>query len=782
MKNSKRLGQLFLFAILMMALTNLAIQAQTVSPKTAENVAKNFFSQQTGQSLESVQVREVLTDPIAAPTFYAFNMADNGFVLVAGEEAHEPILGFSAKNKINFDNLNWNYYMDGFRLTIAEMRKSQWTPNEQTARKWKDLKGTDKEEGEASFDYKSDPVVGPLVDAIWGQEDFFNNACPVDEDGPDGKTYIGCVAVAQATTMYYWEHPAKGNGSRSYDHDLYGEQYANFGETEYQWDDMESTLDDYNPAIEQLMYHTGVSVEANWSDDYTGAYMQKCVNSLVNHFGYKNICSFVKRNNNQTGFDWLEISENDLDLDRVTMMSGFYSATSSHVWVVDGYDDDYNFHMVWGWIGECDGWYFDNGEYWAGDDWDIGYYDNQYQVYHIEPADECEAILITEAYATDIDQTEAVLYFPQGSGPTDNQFRWKKADGSEPWHVSEVNTSNEFVADDLEPGTEYVFEIKQLCSGEDWSDWSDSHQFLTWGGEVNCHAADVSELDADDIEEDRCYVYAPTPYGDVDNQWRYRPVNAGAGWLESDIDQDHYEHLKQLNPGTTYEYQFRQECFQGIWSDWSPSAYFTTLGEGGPVDPPIETCIAPQASDLYTSSVHDDWAYMYTPTPSYSEDNEFRYRINGSNFAWANGGTSSSYYRKVKNLEPGTQYEFQVRYQCDEGWGAWSDSYVFQTTGGVAGPPTEFNAGSCEDPEQDELYNDNKYVYYWGDFSKENQFRWRLDGIGSWTESSVNPNYYRKSKNMGVPSGSDDVELQFRYECDNGGWSDWSDSYTYDFE
>ena len=51
-----------------------------------------------------------------------------------------------------------------------------------------------------------------------------------------------------------------------------------------------------------------------------------------------------------------ELIKENLDLGQPIIHDGFDS-DGGHAWNVDGYDDDDNFHMNWGWGGSSNGWF-----------------------------------------------------------------------------------------------------------------------------------------------------------------------------------------------------------------------------------------------------------------------------------------------------------------------------------------------------------------------------------------------------------------------------------------
>ena len=83
--------------------------------------------------------------------------------------------------------------------------------------------------------------VQPLISCNMDQGSAWNDMCPEDSNGPGGNVLVGCVAVSMAQVMHYWSYPESGYGSHGYNHWEYGYQYADFGNTTYDYESMEFT-------------------------------------------------------------------------------------------------------------------------------------------------------------------------------------------------------------------------------------------------------------------------------------------------------------------------------------------------------------------------------------------------------------------------------------------------------------------------------------------------------------------------------------------------------------
>ena len=95
----------------------------------------------------------------------------------------------------------------------------------------------------------------------------------------------------------------------------------------------------------------------------------------------------------------------------------------------------------------------------------------------------------------------------------------------------------------------------------------------------------------------------------------------------------------------------------------------------------INDCTPIENTLLNTSNTSDTYCYVYSPQSLGGVSNQFRYRPVGTSL-WLFSSIRSTYYRLLKDLQPGTLYEFQVSYLCsDRGWSDFSNSNTFRTTG-----------------------------------------------------------------------------------------------------
>lgn len=212
-------------------------------------------------------------------------------------------------------------------------------------------------------DYPSS--VPNLINALWTQSEPYNRMAPVI-DGVHCVT--GCVAQAMGCVMRYHRYPEHGYGSHTYI-DILGSKdtlTSDFERHYYDWDNM---LDVYREgeysheqadAIAQLMYDCGVSVEMRYGIRSSAARSVFQPIALTKYFGYDRGMQMYFRDF-YSWDEWEDMLRGELSAGRPILLSAM-SATLSHAFICDGYDDEGLYHIIWG----------------NGVDTEDGYYNFQY--------------------------------------------------------------------------------------------------------------------------------------------------------------------------------------------------------------------------------------------------------------------------------------------------------------------------------------------------------------------------------------------------------------------
>lgn len=340
------------------------LNGNIVDKEQARIVAKHFLTerivnQQLEKSADVLSLTDVTTlDMNGLPALYIFSIQNKGFVIVSADKALTPIIGYSFKGVFpekgvssNFDN-----YMETYLGQVEWLRSQPFSVTPEIQAQWESYFA-----GEFNFSTDTTNDVGPLLTCLWHQTYPYNALCP-KASGNEGNVFAGCQATAMSMIMYYYRYPLQGTGVHSYNAPGYGTQNVNFGTTRYNWDGMLDQITDGNgqciPAVAQLQYHAGVSVNMSYGLDFSSAVNADIPIALKQHFGYSPLTEYIKREDHKT--DWENIVVGQLDSLYPVYYVGYPPKTIGHAFVCDGYQvmgTSKMFHFNFGWSGAGNGYY-----------------------------------------------------------------------------------------------------------------------------------------------------------------------------------------------------------------------------------------------------------------------------------------------------------------------------------------------------------------------------------------------------------------------------------------
>ena len=332
------------------------LKANPISLEKAKTVGQKFACTKINKELKNIDLQLVYTGSTnrGETCFYAFNTGTEGFVIVSADDRFRPIVGYSDEGPFETENMSpeLSYYLD----KIIEARTNRNAVlDDYAAEEWLSVAATGQllsRNGGRSVDY--------ICTTKWNQDSPYNLYAPEASSGPGGRCYAGCVATAMSQVMKRWNHPLQGTGSHSYYCYGYGMQSANFGNTNYDWDNMPDRLganstQEEIEAVATLMYHCGVSVDMGFSPSGSGANSWDVPYAIRQYFSYSNQ-AILKGRDEYSLFNWQNMLKESFDIGWPVYYSG-YSDSGGHAFVCDGYDDNDLFHFNWGWGGSSDGWF-----------------------------------------------------------------------------------------------------------------------------------------------------------------------------------------------------------------------------------------------------------------------------------------------------------------------------------------------------------------------------------------------------------------------------------------
>ncbi|MBW6490808.1 MAG: C10 family peptidase [Lentimicrobium sp.] len=344
------------FLLLIFSLIASTSWSQSISKTDAENLAVRFLSGR--QEIHNSNAKEFLhisgyqlIQKNGKITAYVFNFAGGGYIIVSASKYTFPILGYSLNGAFGEGSIpeNLSAWLRYYIRQVQYAEEQQKADPEIEAARLKLHDGI-------TFSGKR-RVVEPLLKTTWDQGNPYNGMCPPDPGGPGGRCYAGCVATAVGQLMFYHRWPNQGTGEYSYTHPAYGEQYANYGETTYNWNGMETWLSGPNNHVALLLYHLGVSFDMDYGPNGSGMWNHSAANSIRTFFKYGPQTQYIFRDT--TTMNWDSILIANLDARKPLYYAGWEGVGSQngHAFVCDGYAPDNFYHFNWGWSSSYDGYF-----------------------------------------------------------------------------------------------------------------------------------------------------------------------------------------------------------------------------------------------------------------------------------------------------------------------------------------------------------------------------------------------------------------------------------------
>lgn len=327
----KRLLHIQFLLVLLLALGYSPLQAKRITQWQAQQQAYSFWGKQMPQKAKAKSRTATTASPSDA--YYVFNNDAGGFVIIAGDDAVTPVLGYTSTGSFDAENLpdGLKDLLKSYERQIAALGDN-YVANRTATR--------------AAFTGEK-----LLKTAEWNQMAPFNKYTP--------KNYVtGCVATAGAIVMKHHGYPAKGTGSHSYTWN--GKTISADFEHNYDWASMPAVYDGTNDAafdgVARLMADLGVAVEMQYNKDGSGAYIGNLITAMQKYYGYSKL-SHLMAIEDVGAEAWNGRLREEIDANRPVLYAASDPNTGGgHAFVIDGYKDE-SFSVNWGWGGLCDGFY-----------------------------------------------------------------------------------------------------------------------------------------------------------------------------------------------------------------------------------------------------------------------------------------------------------------------------------------------------------------------------------------------------------------------------------------
>lgn len=309
-----------IFFLITLVFSETMILCQSVDPFLARDVAISYGQKNnllTGSEDCSIIPLGLDNDTL----LYVISFNEKGFIIVSGYRSAPPILGqcFNAPYDTTQMPPGLLYLFEKYKYGISKLKENNVVPSKETEEKWVHILKSDNLN-------KSYTIETWLVRTQWGQSNGYDYyATPLHP--------IGCTGVAMAQILHYWNCRVDGQIN------------------DYMWCEMDTINPDLNNAL--LIYDCCLAcftLPNGW------AMPQYARDGLVDFFGISNSADLKWRiwhlNN------WQDMLEDEIDLERPILYSAGSASSGGHSWVIDGYNQDGQFHCNWGWEGDYNDFYY----------------------------------------------------------------------------------------------------------------------------------------------------------------------------------------------------------------------------------------------------------------------------------------------------------------------------------------------------------------------------------------------------------------------------------------
>ena len=433
-----------LLLIAVLALCTQGIDAKSITPDQARAIAQQQLVKSTKLTASNAKMKLSYSamNMKGQADFYVFNTeGNNGYVIVAGDDATDPVLAYS-----NYGSFDLNQapepvkiMFERYQLSLESRRNnSDVTVNTPKLRMNPD-------------------GVAPLFLNEYGEGPHWHQFAPYNEYFPvyNGEhCYAGCVPIAFAHIMKGLRYPSYGNGSNTF-HYMLGDQErtatANFNHT-YKYSNMRNAYQGYTSGwqdVAQMVFDIAVAFQAKFSTSSTNVSYDQIIKGMVAYFNYNPNVQFLQKAN-YADATWREMVYTELDEGRPVLYFGYRTVLNDgtenahvgHAFVMDGYDSEGRVRIIWGFQPEeYNSWFsFDllspriyGDTPYEHDEYKEGFNADQYAIMGIRPSQEGEngGVVVTgTTYLQDImpaNDVRGSFEVKALSGPWQGTIRWALA-------------------------------------------------------------------------------------------------------------------------------------------------------------------------------------------------------------------------------------------------------------------------------------------------------------------------------------------------------------------
>ncbi|MBO4282050.1 MAG: C10 family peptidase [Bacteroidales bacterium] len=349
-------GTLF-FALLVCYFTgsgqNVVTESEAVSVSTG--FMRHFWVEKSFQTLEVSHIRRLERNGQAL--LYEVCYRNGGSALVSGVKSLMPVLGYRPSDDgmpflASDETSGLSHFVEKYAACVAAELERKPDSIHQA---WESLAK------DSVFPMQKKNVYGPYLTSRWkqtssndGQANAYNYYVARYCDR-ENRCAAGCVPVAMAQIMHYWEYPVwRPNKRDKYDWANMPDELRLYHLNGNQKDTNRNYETERN-AVARLLFDCGAAAKVTYciSECQSFAWPLDARNALVDKFDYQTDAHLIKRTLNAS--EW----KNSIKANIMDGKPVFYAAVDEvlkfegHAFVCDGYDAETDmFHFNWGWGGD----------------------------------------------------------------------------------------------------------------------------------------------------------------------------------------------------------------------------------------------------------------------------------------------------------------------------------------------------------------------------------------------------------------------------------------------
>lgn len=288
-----------------------------------------------------------------APYYVISRGANQGFVIVAGDDCLPEILGYTEQGDFDESNLPeaLQDMLDVWQETIETAQANGTNVSMAKARKAQRRAASTRTN------------IEPFVTSHWHQSTPYNDNCPtLTANGNRAAT--GCVATAASQILYYWRKDLPSTLQASTPTYGYGDAPVTRSVpkgTPLKWDLMldqyGSESSEYKQAVAEFVFATGAATWLTYGSSTAGN-IEKIPYTFSAYYGMNGGTVHYRNSYGQEG--WTQLLYNELAKGRPVMYTGVHPSNGGHAVFVHGYraaNDLFYFNFGWGAGNGYDGYY-----------------------------------------------------------------------------------------------------------------------------------------------------------------------------------------------------------------------------------------------------------------------------------------------------------------------------------------------------------------------------------------------------------------------------------------